>query len=303
MTGDVVTEPFHQRATATRWTTSPRRNAAGSRNARSGGESSAARRRQREARGRRTAKVTDSGCRAADAVTLHSSEISSELTRSVTGAAAPAGRVTSARKSRAVSGGTWSVSRPSPALATEDPPSSAVHDEEPVDVVSRLDAAAKREYVAAFNSGETPLRLTVTTSTGSSSWTALLGGSSVASSGDGRLTLQVPPLTARLFRADATLPAGAAAPVTLRVSSDEISELWSVTASAARQPESVTFAVRRPGGSRWRRLAADDSPPLRAFLDPAAFRRGEVVHLVAVARWRNGSVTTSPVMPFTMRRA
>jgi glycosidase len=169
-------------------------------------------------------------------------------------------------------------------------------------VVSRLDAAAKREYVAAFNSGETPLRLTVTTSTGSSSWTALLGGSSVASAGDGRLTLQVPPLTARLFRADVTLPAGAAAPVTLRVSSDEISELWSVTASAARQPESVTFAVRRPGASRWRRLAADDSPPLRAFLDPAAFRRGEVVHLVAVARWRNGSVTTSPVMPFTMRR-
>jgi hypothetical protein len=64
----------------------------------------------------------------------------------------------------------------------------------------------------------------------------------------------------------------------------------------------VTFAVRRAGVSRWRRVASDDSPPLRAFLDPADFRRGEVVHLVAVARWRNGSVTTSPVVPFTVRR-
>jgi hypothetical protein len=64
----------------------------------------------------------------------------------------------------------------------------------------------------------------------------------------------------------------------------------------------VTFAVRRAGASRWRRLASDDSPPLRAFLDAADYRRGEVVHLVAVARWRNGSVTTSPVVPFSVRR-
>jgi glycosidase len=172
----------------------------------------------------------------------------------------------------------------------------------PVLVVSRVDAAAKREYVAAFNSGDAPGQVTVDTATPSASWTALLGGSSVASTREGRLTLQVAPLTARLFRADVDFPDRAPATVTLRVSSDEISEFWTVSASAARTPESVTFAVRRAGVSRWRRLASDDSPPLRAFLDPADFRRGEVVHLVAVARWRNGSVTTSPVVAFTVRR-
>jgi hypothetical protein len=125
----------------------------------------------------------------------------------------------------------------------------------------------------------------------------------VASARDGRLTVQLPPLTARLFRADVDLPDRAPAPVAVRVGSDEISELWSVSASAARTPESVTFAVRRAGASRWRRLVSDDSPPLRAFLDPADYRRGEVVHLVAVARWRNGSVTTSPVEPLKVRRA
>ena len=169
-------------------------------------------------------------------------------------------------------------------------------------VVSRIDAAAKREYVAAFNSGDASTQVTLDTATPSASWTALLGGSSVASTRDGRLSLQLPPLTARLFRADVDLPDRASAPVVVRVSSDEISELWSVSASSARTPESVTFAVRSAGASRWRRLASDDSPPLRAFLDPADFRLGEVVHLVAVARWRNGSVTTSPVVPLKVRR-
>jgi hypothetical protein len=117
------------------------------------------------------------------------------------------------------------------------------------------------------------------------------------------VTLQLPPLRAVLFRSDVDLLPAAPAPLSLRVTSDTISELWSVAASATRTPASVTFAVRRAGSPRWRRLAADDSPPLRAFLDPADYRRGERVHLVAVARWRNGAVTTSAVVPFTVRRA
>ena len=169
--------------------------------------------------------------------------------------------------------------------------------------VSRLDAGVGREYLAVFNNGETTVRVTVPTGTQSASWTALLGGSSVSSDAAGRITLQLPPLAARLYRADAALPAPAPAPVSLRIESDTISELWSLTARSARAPQSITFAVRRAGSSRWRRLAADDSPPLRGFLDPASYRRGELVHLVAVARWRGGSVTTSPVVPFTVRPA
>ena len=169
--------------------------------------------------------------------------------------------------------------------------------------VSRLDASAGREYLAVFNSGEATVRVTVPTGTQSASWTALLGGSSVSSDAAGRVTLQLPALGARLYRADAALPAPAPAPVSLRIESDTISELWSLTARSARAPQSITFAVRRARSSRWRRLAADDSPPLRGFLDPASYRRGELVHLVAVARWRGGSVTTSPVVPFTVRPA
>ena len=64
---------------------------------------------------------------------------------------------------------------------------------------------------------------------------------------------------------------------------------------------SVTVAVKRARGG-WTRLAADDSPPFRAFLDPLRYRRNELVHLVAVARGLDGSTAVSPVVPFRVRR-
>ena len=66
-------------------------------------------------------------------------------------------------------------------------------------------------------------------------------------------------------------------------------------------PASVTFAVQRATGG-WRRLAADDSPPYRAFLDPAKYKRNELVHLVAVVRGLDGKVAVSPVAPLRVRR-
>ena len=69
-------------------------------------------------------------------------------------------------------------------------------------VVSRFDAAAQREYLAAFNASTTPQRAAFASATGSS-WTPLLGASAaVQSSSGGRVTLNVPPLTAVLYRAD-----------------------------------------------------------------------------------------------------
>jgi hypothetical protein len=65
---------------------------------------------------------------------------------------------------------------------------------------------------------------------------------------------------------------------------------------------SVAFAVRRAGAKRWTRLAVDDSPPYRAFLDPARYRRGERVHLVAVARSLDGRMAVSNVVPLAVRR-
>jgi hypothetical protein len=50
------------------------------------------------------------------------------------------------------------------------------------------------------------------------------------------------------------------------------------------------------------RLAADDSPPYRAFLDPKSYRRKETVHLVAIARALDGTTAVSAVVPTIVRR-
>ena len=86
----------------------------------------------------------------------------------------------------------------------------------------------------------------------------------------------------------------------LRVAGDNLTDFWQLSATSAGAA-SVTFALKRRTGG-WRRLAVDDSPQFRAFLDAARFRRNEPVHLVAIARGWNGSTSTSRVVPFTVRR-
>jgi hypothetical protein len=56
--------------------------------------------------------------------------------------------------------------------------------------------------------------------------------------------------------------------------------------------------VRRAGSPAWIRLDVDDSPPYRAFLDPAKFKKNEQVSLVAVARGPDGSTAVSGVIRF-----
>jgi hypothetical protein len=86
------------------------------------------------------------------------------------------------------------------------------------------------------------------------------------------------------------------------VGRDPLSELVRVSAAVRGTPATVAFAVRRAGSARWARVAADASPPYRAFLAPAQFRRGERVHLVAIARSLGGRVAVSAVRTFVPRR-
>jgi hypothetical protein len=170
-------------------------------------------------------------------------------------------------------------------------------------VVSRIDAAAGREYVAAFNAGTDVAKLAFVTSTPSSAWATLFGSPLlVTTTGAGaELELNVPPLSAVLLRADAAIPAQAPARPTLKAGDDDLSSLRRLTAAVGGNvPVSVTFAIRR-GTGVWRRIAVDDSPPYRAFLDPVRFRRGERVQLAAVARSLDGRVAVSKMVTFRVR--
>ena len=168
-------------------------------------------------------------------------------------------------------------------------------------VVSRVDVAAKREYVAALNAGTTTEAVIVPTSTPSTTWSALLGSATGTTDASGTLAIALPPLSAVLLRANADLPVAPAQRPTLRVSGDDLSNMWQVAATVkGTAPVSVAFGVKRAKG-KWQRLAIDDTPPYRAFLDPAKYRRNEKVQLVAVERALDGSTALSSVATFTVR--
>jgi len=139
--------------------------------------------------------------------------------------------------------------------------------------------------------------VTAQTATPSSAWSVLLGEPVAArSTAAGKLTLSLPPLTAVLLRADTALPPRAPVRPVLAVRPDQLTNLVQARATVATlEPVSVAFAVKR-GNGRWTRVAADDSPPYRGFLDPSRFRRGERVGLVALARWPGDATTASAVV-------
>jgi hypothetical protein len=170
--------------------------------------------------------------------------------------------------------------------------------------VSRIDAQARREYLAVFNAGEMPASVTIQTATPSAAWAQLLGPAvSATTAANGRATITVPALSALLFRAEPELPRRGAPRLTLRAAADLFTNQTRLTATPATvDPLSVTFAVRRARASSWSRIAADDGAPYRAYLDPRAYRRGERVSVVAVARGSDGTISTSSVLTLTPRR-
>lgn len=187
-----------------------------------------------------------------------------------------------------------------PALATGA--SIVRHAARSVLVISRIGAGSRREYVTAFNAGTSAARVTFTTATPTSGWTALLGSPAVRSDVRSSVTVTLPPLSSLLLLADAELSVAKPAVPVLTSGPDDLTDLIRLTAAAGPRPVSVAFAVRRAKGKAWQRLAVDDSPPYRAFVDPTAYRRGETVYAVAVARSLDGSTAVSRIAAVTLPR-
>ncbi len=112
----------------------------------------------------------------------------------------------------------------------------------------------------------------------------------------GRLTITIPPVSARVIF-PAGIPKAAPAKPKLSAASDDLTSYYRLSATVTGGPVSVWFAIRRAGGA-WQRVAADDSAPYRAFLEPGRFRKHERIQGVAVARGTDGSVAASTVASF-----
>ena len=171
--------------------------------------------------------------------------------------------------------------------------------------MSRVDAAAQREYVVLTNRDTSDHTITIQTATPSSTWDVLYGNpqGSLQSTAGGKLTVTIPAVGAVLLEAESQIPVSAPPKPLVKVASDPYTNLFDVTAKVSgKQPLTVAFAVRRPRSSTWRRLDVDDSPPYRGFLDPAKFKKGEKLRLVAIARNLDGATATSAVVTYRMPR-
>jgi glycosidase len=167
--------------------------------------------------------------------------------------------------------------------------------------VSRNDPVEKKEVLVVFNNTTDSASVKVTTATPLAKWIQLHGGpipfAQPSSDAAGAITVPVNALNAVVLEADAPIPATAPAAPRLVVRGDDLTSHWVAAATVAgRAPVSVAFAIRR--GGAWQRLAVDTSPPYRAFLDPAHFKKNERVQLVAIVRSLDGRTAVSAVVPF-----
>ncbi|MGE5273920.1 MAG: alpha-amylase family glycosyl hydrolase [Verrucomicrobiota bacterium] len=166
-------------------------------------------------------------------------------------------------------------------------------------VVSRIDASAGTELLAAFNNGGGDATVTVPVATPGASWTSEFGSGTVTAAGS-KVTLTIPGVSAVLLKPSTAIPAVRPPAPVLVAGPDAISSYYSLRATVAGAPVTVAFAVRRSGG-RWQRVAVDDSAPFRGFLDPLHYRKGTRLQAVAIARGPDGAISVSNVVTVSPR--
>ena len=159
-------------------------------------------------------------------------------------------------------------------------------------VVQRTDLSTGSTVVVAFNNGATRAKAANVLP---GTWNAVYGSGTLSGG-----AIDLPPVSATVLTSPTPLAKGAAAKVTLTARPDDLTVYEALTAALPDAAASVGFAIRRHGGA-WQRVALDDSPPYRAFVDPARFGKHEAVEAVAVARLNGGTVSVSPIARFTPR--
>jgi len=166
---------------------------------------------------------------------------------------------------------------------------------------SRIDAADRREYLVAFNSGDSASTATIPTSTPESAWEPLLGAVTATSDGSGAITFRLPPRGTVVLRASRTLPIPAAPSVSVEIEDDPASGTYLATATVpGSDPAAVTFVWRATGSMAWSVLGTDDARPYRIYLDPDRLGRGTEIEVAAIVTGSSGLRAVSTPIPLTL---
>ncbi|MFW2336120.1 alpha-amylase family glycosyl hydrolase, partial [Ilumatobacter sp.] len=165
---------------------------------------------------------------------------------------------------------------------------------------SRIDRTERVEYVVALNNSEAAASATFDTDSPATGFTELWPGTgpAIASDAAGNLTVDVPALGARVYRADAPIATPGGAPVVTMTTPAAGAELLdrievgaSLTSSAYTE---VTFAVSVDGGP-YEPIGTDDNAPYRVFYDVTGLAAGTPIEFKAIADNSSGDISSGKV--------
>lgn len=159
------------------------------------------------------------------------------------------------------------------------------------------------DYLVVFNNATEPVQAAVHPGGGQRTWTGVGDtGGSVASDGNGQVTVPVPALSFALYRA----PKVATAPGALRVTQPADggvldAQTWLTAEWEGAGDAEITFATRPADGGPWRVAGTDDTPtPYQVKPDLSAYADGTRVEVRAVGR-QGGTVAGASAI-VTVRR-
>ncbi len=165
--------------------------------------------------------------------------------------------------------------------------------------VSRIDRSKKVEYVVALNNSSDPRQVDVPTYSAGMRFEGLWPKHTrtVRSGSDRTISVTVPPLSARVWKAAAPLAARGSAPgisfTSLEAGSNigERAEIGVTPGSDAFSQ--VSFAYRPYGTADWTYLGTDDNAPYRVFHDVSGLPRGTMVEYRAVLKDSSGNLSAT----------
>lgn len=163
---------------------------------------------------------------------------------------------------------------------------------------SRIDAQEKLEYVVVTNNSEQTRTVTLPTSSDNTQFTALYGDDAkLKAAKDGRLTVDVAPLSTEVYRAGRALSPEQEAPqVRLQApgAAGILEERAEIRAAVPGDGfAQVSFAVRPVGTQEWTALGTDDNAPYRIFHDVSGHAEGTMLEYRVVLKDSSGNLSAS----------
>ena len=170
--------------------------------------------------------------------------------------------------------------------------------------VSRIDKASKREYVVVTNNASTAKTATFATYSPNARFDELLGsGGDIKADRFGRVTVKVPALSVRVFRAASSMPGASAAPVIVPMMPKtggtvggraELSVALADTSAFAE----VSFYYRPAGTTDWKRIGTDDNPRYSVHQDVSSMPKGTLLEYRFVAKDLQGRYSATSTYAF-----